>query len=764
MNLDYTIKQLAKITNGQIEGDEEQVVNQIIIDSRNPTITSQSLFVALKGNKTNGHNYCENFIDKGGKLLLVSNHQKSIKNKNITQLIVKDTLLALQLIAKHHRQQFNIPVIGITGSNGKTTVKEWLFHVLKSQFTICRSPKSYNSQIGVALSVLELNSNHNLGIFEAGISKVDEMESLESIIKPTIGIFTGIGDAHQQNFNSIEQKQLEKFKLFKSVKQLIKYQEKLDKFAIPFSDLAAQQNANLVYQTSKYLNIGENKIKKSLSTLPSISMRMERMEGKNGNIIINDAYTLDEKSLEIGIRYLNQISKNKKHRKVLIISPLADYNFSEKTESLLNSDNIDDIYLIGKDKIKLSKVKSVSSNVNEFLNKNIKLKNSTILITGTREAKLERIVSAYLVKNHITKLKVNLTAIHHNLNFYRSKLNQSTLILAMVKAQSYGGGIVEMAQFLETQHINYFGVAYADEGVTLRENGITKPIIVMNPESDAFNDIITNKLEPSIYSLEILDQFISTLIRHNIKAYPIHLKLDTGMNRLGFLKTDLNELTAQLKVQPEVYIKSVFSHLSVADNLEEEAFTNKQIKRFKSYSNQIQKELGYSYIEHIANSSATLNYSNSHFNMVRIGIGMFGLVDGIYKNHLEDVLTFETQISQIKQISKGDSVGYGRTFIAKSQITIAIIPVGYADGLRRELSQGKWQFIINKQSAPIIGNICMDMCMIDITNLDCEVGQSVQIFGRENSIVKMSKLLNTIPYEIISSISNRVHRIYTKGK
>jgi alanine racemase len=338
-------------------------------------------------------------------------------------------------------------------------------------------------------------------------------------------------------------------------------------------------------------------------------------------------------------------------------------------------------------------------------------------------------------------------------------LNKDTFILAMVKAQSYGGGIVEMAQFLETQHVNYFGVAYADEGVVLRKNDVATPIIVMNPESDAFNDIIDYKLEPSIYSLEVLDEFIRALGIRDIKSYPIHLKLDTGMNRLGFVKDDLNELIAHLKAQPEVFVKSVFSHLAVADDLSETKFTEQQISTFKNYSHHLKSNLGYSFLEHIANSAATLNYPDSHFDMVRLGIGMHGLIYA-YKDELEEVMSFETQISQVKQISQGDSVGYGRTFVAEGTMEIATIPVGYADGLRRELSQGKWSFIVKGQRTPIIGNICMDMCMVDVSGLNCHAGDSVQIFGKHNSVTEMAKILQTIPYEIISSISNRVHRVY----
>jgi len=756
MKLNYTLKQLAEITNGLIIGDETRIVDRIVIDSRRPIINQNTLFVALKGYAIDGHEFCESFVSKSGGTVLVEREQNQLKS---SQLIVKDTVVALQLIAKHYRQQFNIPVIGITGSNGKTTVKEWLFHTLKSKFNICRSPKSYNSQLGVALSVFELNSSHTLAIFEAGISHNNEMQRLEGIIKPTIGVFTELGDAHQENFTSIEHKRIEKFKLFDNVNTLIQNGDELINLDIPFTDLASIRNANLVFKTAMHLGLDKPEVLKQLTKLPPISMRMERMQGVNGNIIINDVYTLDDKSLEIGVNYLNKISERNKRTKIIIIAPKEGTTLSNSSIELLNSEAIDKIILIGEKTVKLTKIQANYLNVKSFIDDNVRFNNSNILITGARNAKLEKIVTKYLAKKHITKLTINLPAIRNNLDFYRTKLNKETLILAMVKAQSYGGGIVQIAQFLETQHVNYFGVAYTDEGVVLRNNDISTPIIVMNPEADAFNDIIDHELEPSIYSLEILDEFISALIRKNINSYPIHLKLDTGMNRLGFVEDDLNELMAHLNAQPEVYVKSVFSHLSVADDLTETKFTEHQISTFKDFSNRLKTNLGYSFVEHIANSAGTLNYPNSHFDMVRLGIGMYGLMNN-YQDSLETVLSFETQISQIKRISNGSSVGYGRSFIADTDMTIAIVPVGYADGLRRELGNGNWSFVINGQMSPIIGNVCMDMCMVDISNLDCKVGDRVQIFGEHNSVSKMANVLHTIQYEVISLISSRVHRVY----
>ncbi len=756
MNLNLSLIQIANITKGTLIGPEDLVINNVVIDSRSPLIDEQTLFIALEGYHTSGHQFCNDFISKGGQVVLVSEKQNLTNN---FQIIVKDTLQALQAIAKHHRSQFDIPVIAITGSNGKTIVKEWLYHVLKDDFNVCRSPKSYNSQIGVPLSVLQLNKNHQLAIFEAGISKPNEMERLENIIQPTIGVFTGIGDAHQQNFESLEQKKSEKIKLFKNIDVLIEDDENdLLPYTIPFNDKASQQNARLVFKTAITF-INPLSLIEKMSTLPKISMRLEKMEGKNNNIIINDAYSLDETSLEIGLQFLKTEAKNK--HKVLFIAPSSNFEFTNRILTTLNSDLVDEIVFIGTHHIESNHKTHSFKSIEDYKHNALRFENSALLFTGSRSQKIEQLIPDFLAKNHITKLNIDLSAIKHNLSYFKINLAPQTHILAMVKAQSYGGGIVEMAKFLEQQHINYFGVAYADEGATLVQNEITTPILVMNPEQDAFNTIIDNNLEPSIYSIDLLDKFISFLILKGIKRYPIHIKLDTGMHRLGFTKHQIDDLTNTLNSQPEVYVKSVFSHLAVADDLTEDEFTKHQINLFETLTEKIQNILGYDFIKHISNSIGVINYPNANFDMVRIGIGLYGLIEQI-SNQTQNALSFTTQISQIKTIIKSDSVGYGRVFVAEKDTTIAIIPVGYADGLRRALSQGKWDLIINGKHAPIIGNICMDMCMVDISNIDCKVDDNVEIFSNHQSIFKMAKQLNTIPYEIISSISSRVHRVYVE--
>ncbi len=758
MNLNYTLQEISDVTQGQIIGPKDWLIKNIVIDTRSPFIDEHTLFIALKGSNVNGQNYVQDFFERGGKVCLVP---EQISTDGGYQIVVKNTLKALQDLAKFHRQQFNIPIIGVTGSNGKTVVKEWLYHVLKQKFNICRSPKSYNSQIGVPLSILQLTNAHTLGVFEAGISYPNEMDGLQEIIQPTIGVFTGIGDAHKQNFGNKKALQNEKFKLFKNVKTLIQTSAKDHlNCDIPFSDDASKNNAILVEKTAKLLGLNEEAIQTKMLSLPSISMRLEQMVGKHNNIIINDAYTFSLKSLEIALKHLKSIDANKK--KVLFIAPEKGFRFTKKIQELLGSDFVDEVIVFGRNKLNLNKPVHHYKSYQTYRDNPIGFKDSILLFTGSRNRKIEHLIALFLRKKHITKLNIDLAAIRHNLNYFKSKLSPNTQVLAMVKAQSYGGGIVEMAKFLSAQNVAKFGVAYADEGVTLRQNGIDKPILVMNPEVEAFNIMVDHKLEPSIYSLDLLDEFIKTLILKDVKNYPIHIKLDTGMNRLGFLKEDLNDLIAMVNTQPEVYIKSVFSHLAAADDLSEDAFTQQQIEKFKTFSQHIQDGVGYGFIKHISNTAGIVNYPQANFDMVRLGIGLYGLLSQA-EYQTENALSFTTQISQIKHIKAGDTVGYGRTYKSEGDRKIATIPVGYADGLRRSLSQGKWTVYLNQKPAKIIGNICMDMCMIDVTNVDCQEGDDVEIFGSKATIFKMAKQLKTIPYEIISAISTRVHRVYVEA-
>jgi alanine racemase len=763
VKLNLSINELCTVLQSELSSHslpQDFCIKNVVIDSRSPRITDASLFFALPGNKTNGHDFLEDFALKGGLLAIVEEENPSVA---IEQIVVPNTLEALQILAKSHRQKFFYPVIGITGSNGKTIVKEWLYHVLKDDFQIVRSPKSFNSQIGVALSILEMTNKHNLAIIEAGISQPGEMEKLQQMVLPTVGVFTGLGDAHSSTFDSQEQKRKEKFILFKDVNYLINAEDYDPIEAkIPFSDEASICNATAVYHTAKHFKLKEDKIRLKLSTLPSISMRLEQLQGTNDCLLLNDAYTADLAALEIAIRQLNHIANGREKAMILSLSD-EQLNLTEDDvfDDLIGSTELKKIVFIGNSNplehldIEVQHFKSIA----DFFDSPVHFDKTAILFKGSRKNSLEKIVQYYAQKKHITQLEVNLSAMRHNLNYFRSKLEKGVKTLVMVKAQSYGTGLVEIAQFLQSEGVDYFGVAYADEGVKLRQAGLEIPILVMNPEENAFDDIIDHNLEPSIYTQELLQAFIHHLILKQRSNFSIHLKLDTGMNRLGFVQNDLDELIDILLTQPEVHVKSVFSHLAVADDRNELEFTYGQIRLFEIMSGKLKEELGYSFDRHLANSAAALNFSHSHFDMIRLGIGLYGLM-GAYKEELENVLTFTTQISQIKELQAGDSVGYGRTFIANSNTRIGIIPVGYADGLRRGLSRGNWSVIHNGKPLKIIGNICMDMCMIDLTGIDANVGDKIQIFGNENTIFEMAKNLYTIPYEIIAGISSRVHRVY----
>lgn len=752
MNLNYSIQQLAEMVEGKVIGNPQLLVKSISVNSRQMVNAKNTLFVTLNGNKSKGTDFIQDFKDKGGHMVLV---EKEVNISGLTQIIVNHPLKALQKIAQFHRLQFDIPIIGITGSNGKTTVKEWLFHLIKNQFNVCRSPKSYNSQLGVALSLLELDSSHQIGIFEAGISQTGEMEVLLQMIQPTIGIFTGIGDAHQENFDSLEQKKSEKYILFQSVEKLFEAKS-LCPYEMPYSDLASLQNAHLAVECALYIGVDINEVKKQLQSLPSLTMRMEKMDGKEGNIILNDTYTLDQKALELGLSQLNEIKQDK--NAVLLMAPSEDFKWTDELIDIIQTAQLNCIYIIGKNIPSFPFQVQTYESVNEFLQSPPVIQQSVMLVTGSRSSQAERILPVFMAKKHISQLIINWSAIRHNLNYYRQHLQPNTSILSMVKAQSYGGGLVEMAQFLEQEKVNYFGVAYADEGVILRNNEIKTPIMVMNPEAGAFDDITEHQLEPSIYSFELLDAFVGHLIRHGIKHYPIHIKLNTGMNRLGFSENHIKELTAQLKAQPEVYVQSVFSHLSVADDENEKAFTQSQIDAFAQMTQAIEHGLGYGFIKHLANSAGAIHYPQAQFDMVRLGIGMYGYLSR--DSELEPAISLSSQISQINKVNSGDSVGYGRNYKATTDREIAVVPVGYADGLRRALGNGNWSVVVNGKKALIVGNICMDMCMIDVTDIKTHVGDKVEIFGHQISLFDMADELNTIPYEIISSISTRIHRVY----
>ena len=810
-----------EIISGQLIGDGKTPIDQIFFDSRLIVHPINGIFFALSGNQKDGHSYITDAYNKGIRTFVVQHtlHQYN----DINQIIVDNPLNALQTWAHIHRQQFNIPIIGITGSNGKTIVKEWLNQLLWKDFNITRSPKSYNSQFGAALSVLQLSDENNLGIFEAGISMPNEMEKLEEIIQPTIGVLTKIGNAHLENFQDEEQLIHEKLKLFKNVEKLVynieneklhqiisqdKHLSKIDKitygyndlalvkikeiiqdngntkisilhnqtdftFSIPFTDDASVKNSLICLTTLIALNIDYKEFKNKFSELLPIEMRLEIKEAINNSILINDTFNSDLNSLKIGLNVLNQ---QKKDRKTLVLSDilqsnLLDQELYQQTADLVNPYHFTEIVLIGE---KISNYKDLFQSyvrsfksTNEFLEqfKTQNVHDEVILLKGARPFQLEKISEELETRNHDTVLEVNLQHLIENIKTYRSLLLPTTKMMCMVKANSYGIGSFEVANVLESNGIDYLGVAIADEGKELRKAGISVPIIVMNPEQSSYSTVIEYQLEPEIYSFRVLDLFVKKLKEKQIsQPYPIHIKLETGMNRLGFHEDEYTQLIETLKQTPQVYVQSIFTHLATADMENEKEYAEHQFKRFNNGYQIISDALAIKPIKHCLNSPGIVAYNEHQYDMVRLGIGMYGYSeysDFMFKK-LKPVVQFKTVISQISEVNIGETVSYGRRFKAERNSKIATLPVGYADGIRRSLGNGKGKVGVNGQPAPIIGTICMDMMMIDVTDITCKEGDEVIIFGTYPTLNDISKDLETIPYEVLTSIDNRVNRVYYK--
>ena len=803
MNLNYTIEEITSITNGTVRGDSKAIINSLFIDSRNHFNENNALFIAIKGDFNDGHEYLVELYEKGLRNFIIERkaREKLInkvrffkKNKNLqfieaNIIVVESAVVALQKIATHHRRKFDIPVIGITGSNGKTIVKEWLYHILRSQFNIIRSPKSYNSQVGVPLSILQMNKHHTLAIFEAGISLPGEMEALEDMIMPTLGLLTNIGTAHLENFESTNALINEKQTLFKNCQYIhiddkdeftdlhIEKQGNLSeinanwnglnvRYQIPFFDQAAIQNSLSCVALLIKFGIEINFITSNTLTLPQIAFRLETRKGKDGNILILDNYNSDIASLRIVLDYLDRHDKSKK--RYLILSDIKQ----DRTKSidlynhiaeLVNHRNIDNFIGIGKEIMKHRSLFNKGyfyESTNQYI-KDLEInsvKNTVILIKGSSEFRFEEIGHLLEAKTHETVLEINLNAISHNIKTYKSLLNPATKLLVMVKAFGYGAGSKEIGQVLQHNNVDYLGVAYTDEGLDLRNEGIALPILVMNAERSSFNDIIKNDLEPSIFSFKQLDSFIRKLIDLGEKNYPIHLKLDTGMNRLGFIEEEIDNIISIIMSQPEVRVKSIFSHLAASDKSKHNDFTNKQIKLFKACANKLEEGLGYSVQKHILNSAGIENFPEHQLDMVRLGIGVYGTSSSL--NNLEPVGRLKTIITQIKDAPKGSSIGYSRSEFADEDLTIAIIPIGYADGFSRKLSNGKGHVLVNGKLAAVIGNVCMDMTLINVTDIQCEEGDEVIIFGIERPIEDLAKEMGTISYEVMTSISQRVVRVY----
>ena len=816
---DLTIEELLTIVPGTLEQHRSSTtINHIITDSRKILSGKNSLFIALEGNKYDGHDFAATAYQAGVRHFILRDgrvRQGNLPDANI--LTVGDTVAALQSIGQWHRALFSGPVVGITGSNGKTIVKEWLGQVLAGSFNVVKSPKSYNSQIGVPLSIFGMDAYHKVAILEAGISKPGEMKKLEQMIAPTVGILTNLGTAHDDGFGSKEEKLTEKLKLFQQSRLIIyrKDQAEVAKtvedtfpmerlvswsshpgadytlsvkkeadhtkilliqpdlsiytFQTAFTDEASLENLRHVIVGALTLGMSVKDIHEALRGLKPIEMRLSLKQGLNNSTLVDDTYNNDVAGLEVALEFLQ--NQRPKRRKVLILSDLPQAGGSsrvyEQVSHLIRHYQIDYIYGVGKE---IRQLYQYFPDNSEFFEDTLDLihaldptdlDNDLVLIKGARRYEFEAVVNHLQERIHGTTLEINLNALSHNYNFYKSKLRPDTKIMAMVKAFAYGGGSVEIANQLQQLKADYLAVAYIDEGVHLRNNGIHLPIMVLNPEPQGFNNLLRYQLEPVVYSVAFFDQ-VGKFCQSHGAHLNIHLDLDTGMRRLGFEKEDLGALgTLIIKHQKVLTIRSLYTHLAGADDAAHEEFTLAQLASFGEMSETIKSCLHYPVLRHALNSAGILRYPSYHMDMVRLGIGLYGIeVTGLYESALRPISTLKTTISQIKTLSKGESVGYGRKGEMAQDGKIATIPIGYADGYDRRFSNGKGYVLIHGQKAYIIGNVCMDMSMVDITGIDARVGDEVIVYGKNPSVLELAQVIDTIPYELLTNISDRVKRVY----
>lgn len=819
----YSIKEISGIIGIRNQDFKDSFISELSTDSRKVNNPEESLFFALQTKQNDAHNFIPELYRNGVRNFVVSKiSDKWINFADANFLMVQNPLRALQRIAKHHRKRFDYPVIGITGSNGKTIVKEWLYQLLSEDYNIVRSPRSYNSQIGVPLSVWEMSDANNLAIFEAGISQPDEMEALEQIIQPTIGIFTKLGEAHQENFTSLQQKSYEKLSLFNNCNMFV-YEEdnrtinqtidsmvlSQKSFAwsrrnqdaplfivqttreqnntliqysflhfdysvkIPFVDDASIENSISCLAVMLYLGISPATISERMLKLEPVAMRLDVREGKNNCIVINDTYNSDVNSVKIALDFQNQRKSDQNLTKTLIISDILQTGIMPKSlykrvAELIQQNGIDKIIGIGNDIYSNKDIfntpeKYFFKNTEDFIESELwkGFKNEIILLKGARRYHFEQITSLLEKRIHETALEVDLDAIVYNYNKYKSQLAPHTKLVCMVKADGYGSGASEIAKTLQYHRCEYFAVAVAEEGIKLREEGISSPIIVLNPEVNGFEELFSCDLEPEVYNFRVLKAFIKEAERRGITNYPIHIKIDTGMHRLGFLPSQLEELIELLNLQKGLRVKSIFSHLAASESWTFDEFTNEQISLLNNLHAEFQNKIGYTVWKHILNSAGIERFPDAQWDMVRLGIGLYG-VSNNYNSDLKNVFTLKSTVLQIKEVPSNETVGYGRGEIVNNDAQIATIRIGYADGLNRSFGNRKGKVIINGQFAPIVGSICMDLCMVDVTNIEAKEGDEVIILGKDLSVIELAKTINTIPYEILTSISPRVKRIYVK--
>lgn len=813
----YSIQHIANIFQSKTKILFNCEIEYLLIDSRKIVFPSQSLFFALNGPRRDGHEFIKAVYSRGVRNFVVKNgfDYKDFSGANF--LCVEDVLMALQYLVANHRNKFSYPVIGITGSNGKTIVKEWLNQLLQQNYTIVRSPRSFNSQIGVPLSVWQMNEQHTLGIFEAGISTVDEMEHLEKIIQPTIGILTNIGDAHREGFSSREKKLKEKIKLFNHCKEIVFCKEDIDakllnqngtlfswsrnsdatvsieseiktstetelilvyqqlahKIIVPFVDAASVDNVITCICTLLLLNYSIEEIQKRILQLKQVEMRLQLKKGINNCSIINDSYSNDISSLRIALDYL--VQQSSQHHKTVILSDIFQSGFEEhqlyqQVAEELQQRNIERLIGIGEFISKhyqlFNRITKTSffHSTEQFITHSTahQFKDEFILLKGARVFEFERISSWLEQKVHQTVLEINLSALAHNVKEFQKQLLPSTKLMAMVKAFSYGSGSAEVARVLQFHKVDYLAVAYADEGIELRKADISLPIMVMNTDDAAFDSLIEYNLEPEIYSFNMYQSFHLFLQQQAIINFPVHIKVNTGMNRLGFEPDEATKIASVLSERNTMTVKSVFSHLVGSESALLDDFTAKQISLLNYFCEVLQQKLPYTFIKHIANSAAIFRHPQFQFNMVRLGIGMYG-VDNVSdkKINLETVAVLKSTIAQIRNVKAGETIGYNRKGTLKRDSKIATVRIGYADGFNRKMGNGAGNMFVKNKSAPTVGNVCMDMTMFDVTDIaDVREGDEVELFGKNISVESVAQICETISYEIMTGISQRVKRIY----
>ena len=823
LTMTYSIEKVATLIGARRYGEAEATIGWLLTDSRSLCFPEQTLFFALRTQRNDGHKYIPELYARGVKNFVVDTLPTDQPYPQANFLRVTSPLAALQRLAERHRDEFDIPIVGITGSNGKTMVKEWLYQLMLPSWKVTRSPKSYNSQIGVPLSVWLLNEHSKVGLFEAGISQPGEMEALHDIIQPTVGVFTSLGTAHQENFRSLEEKCIEKLQLFHGTDAIIYpsdddtvsrcirragykgqrigwsrtnknavmyaaatpvestvpslridyvYQGMEGSYVLPFIDEASIENSITCAATALYLGITPDELAERMPRLEPIAMRLEVKQGQRGLTLINDSYNSDINSLDIALDFMNRRPDDNGGMHTLILSDIyqsgeAPASLYKQVSDLCVERGIGQFIGIGDEitaqagQINIGR-KHFFRDVDQFVQSSVfrNLHDEVVLLKGSRRFGFERITELLEQKVHETILEVNLQAVVDNLNHFRSFLKSETKMVCMIKADAYGAGAIEIAKTLQDHRVDYLAVAVADEGVALRKAGITANIMVMNPEMTSFKTLFDYDLEPEVYSFRLMDALIRAARKEGITGWPVHIKLDTGMHRLGFdLQGDIDQLIDRLKHQTAIIPRSVFSHFVGSDSNDFDDFSARQFALFDEGSRRLQAAFSHKILRHIDNSAGIEHFPERQMDMCRLGIGLYG-VDPRDNHILNTVSTLKTTILQMRRVKAGDSIGYSRRTILQRDSVIAAIPIGYADGLNRRLGNRRGYCLVGGQKAEYVGNICMDVAMIDVTDINCQEGDTVEIFGTDLPVTVLSDLLETIPYEVMTGVSNRVKRVY----